>query len=303
MRALDALLRRAGIGGLKATAVGSFVADTLAGIAQVIFQPSPAAGALLVVAMLINSPGLTGFALVGALSGTLWARVRRYDTGHTAEGLFGFNGALVGSALGSSYALDPLLLVPTVAGGIATAVIVERALRSGLIPLTGPFVVVTWSTLLLLVAGGYPMAAQESAAAPQTILLFDGVVMGIGHILFQQAMASALIVTAVLLVSNPLQGIGALCAAAFAVGYGWLFDLPPSAVNLGVLGFNAALCAIFLAGTTAVAILSVALAAVGATVLSSLFIAAGWPSLAFPFVVSTWLVLWGRRRFDAAISP
>ncbi len=300
MRALDEAFRRAGIGGPSATPLGSFVADTLAGVAQVLFQPSPAAGALLVVAMLINSPGLTGFALVGALSGTLWARVRRYDPGRAADGLFGFNGALVGLALGSFYALEPLLLLPTVAGGIATAVIVERALRSGLIPLTGPFVAVTWTTLILLTAGGYPMAAPASAAAPPTILVFDGLVMGIGHILFQQAMASALIATAVLLVSNPLQGVGALCAAAFAVGYGWLFDVSPSAVNLGVLGFNAALCAIFLAGTTAVAILSVALAVISATVLSSLFISVGWPPLAFPFVVSTWLVLWGRRRLVSA---
>ena len=76
-----------------------FIDWVLRGIGQVVFQNNPISGAVVLAAIFYNSWIYGTVCLLGTIVGTATAIWLKADKGMIKDGLFGFNGALMGIAL------------------------------------------------------------------------------------------------------------------------------------------------------------------------------------------------------------
>jgi urea transporter len=309
------------------------VVDTLLrGTGQVMFQNNPLTGLLFVVGIFVNSFKFGGVALLGVAASTLAAYLLGADRALIRNGLFGFNGVLVGIGLAFFLEFDFLLVVYIVLGA-AVSTIVMMALSNLLSPwdmpaLTAPFVLTAW----LLLFGVYqfarirpsPLIAPvplEPQAVVQTELrelttgtggltlanLAHGFFRGVGEVMFQDNLLTGVIFLVAILVNSRISAAFAGLGSAVALFTALAIGADGFLIYHGLYGFNAVLCAIALGGLFFVltwkstvyallaAIFSVPVFAAIAVLLSPI----GMPALTAPFVLTTWLFLWPKAGFRA----
>ena len=268
----------------------------LAGFAQVMLQPSPLVGAAFVAGAFWNSYIIASFGVLGCFAGVLTAIILGYPKDERHDGLYGFNGALVGLGMGYFYEASPLLAVLVVVGGAASSIVMHWMLCLNLRPLTFPFVVVTWLFMVLSWATGGLGGAIGTAPDQLAISMLDALSRGVGQVLFQESVVTGIVLFSAIFLRNWTQGIYALLATALGLGIAYLAGFPVYAINLGLFGYNAVLCGILFAGQTLRDFLS-AVAAIGlSVVLVRLAHGLEVAALTFPFVLSSWLVLWVRGK-------
>ena len=73
----------------------------LRGIGQVIFANNPLSGLIILVAIFIHSPWVGIYGLLGAIASTVTAIFLKLNVGAIRNGVLGFNGTLIGLALGT----------------------------------------------------------------------------------------------------------------------------------------------------------------------------------------------------------
>jgi len=270
--------------------------QVLTGIAQIMLQPSPFVGAAFLIGVFLNSPILALFGLVGCLSGVLMAVVCKFPDGECFDGLYGFNGGLVGLGIGYFYATSPPLLVLVSLGGMSSSLVMYRMLRLSLRPFTFPFVLVTWVIMLFLSITGWASPTTWSEPNPSSIGLLESIFRGYGQVLFQENMITGIIIIAAITIRDWVQGLYATLGTMIGLACGYLAGFPIDAVNLGLFGYNGVLCGILFAGRTGKGLIS----AITAILLSVAFVRLAHmvniPALTFPFVLASWLVLWGRMK-------
>jgi urea transporter len=304
----------------------------LRGLGQVMFQNNPLTGLLFLAGILVNSPKLAGTGLLGLVASTLTAYLLGADRGLVRNGLFGFNGVLVGIGLAVFLELD-LVLGVYIVFGAAVSTVVMMALANLLGPwdmpaLTAPFVLTTW----LLLFAVYQLdalqptdliapLAPDPEAAVQTDLrelatgtggltlanLSHGLFRGVGEVMFEDNLLSGLIFLAGIAVNSRISAAFALLGAAVGLATALLLGGDGFTAYHGLYGFNAVLCAIAIGGVFFVltwrsavyalvaAAFSVPVFAAVAVLLSPI----GMPALTAPFVLVTWLFLWPKAGFRA----
>lgn len=275
--------------------------EVLTGIAQIMLQPSPMVGVAFLAGAFLNSPILAIFALVGCLSSTLTAWALKFPDEERYDGLYGFNGGLVGLGTGYFYDTQAWLLAFVVVGGMITSIIMYRMLRGGIRPFTFPFVVTTWMIMLLLTATGWASPTVWSEPDSTSFNILDGMARGYGQVLFQEHVLTGLIFVAAIAIRDWVQGLYATLATILGLVCGLVMGFPIDAVNLGLFGYNGVLCAILFAGRSGKDFISAVTAILFSVVIVRLFHIAGFPALTFPFVVSSWFVLWGKSKRFANI--
>jgi urea transporter len=304
----------------------------LRGVGQVMFQNNPLTGAIFLVGILVNSPRLAGAGLLGLAASTLAAYLLGADRALIANGLFGFNGILVGIALAFFLEFDLLLAVYIVLGAaVSTVVLVALAnlLSTWDMPaLTAPFVLTAWLLLFAVYQLGFLQpteliapAAPDPEAAVQTELrelatgsggvtaenLAHGLFRGVGEVMFQDNLLTGLIFLAGIAVNSRVSAAFALLGSAAGLLSALALGGDGFTAYHGLYGFNAVLCAIALGGVFFVLSWRSAVYALVAAVLSVPAFAAfavllspyGMPALTAPFVVVTWLFLWPKAGFRA----
>jgi urea transporter len=302
------------------------LASALRGLGQVIFINNPISGLLVLLALLWQSPLMGLFSAVGIASATFTARLIGADRQARHNGIYGFNGALVGSAAAAFATLDTqsrlLAWMPLVAAGAALTTLLLEGLggwlvrRFGVPPLTLPFCLITWLVLALVMAFDHPdlslMAASATPAqAPAGADLLLGVVRGFGQVFLCPSLPSGLIVLAAVAAASPLAALlglaGGLVSSLTALAMG----LAPASVALGLGSYNGVLTAMAIGGTfyatTRGSLLIALLAAAGASLvapaLAQTLAAAQLPLLTFPFVVATMATMVVTRRALPSLVP
>src|ERR671914_827347 len=100
------------------------VVDTLLrGVGQVMFQNNPVTGLLFLVGIFVNSFKLGGAGLLGLAASTLAAYLLGADRTLIRNGLFGFNGILVGIGLAFFLEFDLLLAVYIIPGAVVSTIV------------------------------------------------------------------------------------------------------------------------------------------------------------------------------------
>jgi urea transporter len=304
-----------------------FVDINLRGIAQVMFQNNPLTGVLFLAAVGWGSyaAGVPRVAIAGLLAvvvANLTAQWLRVDAVSLSSGLYGYNGVLVGLALATFLAPEPLLWI-YVALGAAVSVIAMLATARALKPrsvsaLTFPFVAITW--LLLLATYGFSgltgaALPSGSAVVPlqsyegnplQFIDLVWGVFQSISQVFLKASGIAALLLLAGLAVNSLPAAAFALGGAILAVLTAHLFGAESELITGGLLGFSPVLTAIAL-GTVfyqpswrvaAYTALAAIFTVITQAALNAALMPFAIPALTAPFVLVTWLFLLPRQCLE-----
>ena len=303
-----------------------FVDINLRGIGQVMFQDNPLTGALFLAAIAWGSyaGGVPQVALCGVLAvvvATLTAQWLRVDAASLRAGLYGYNGVLVGLALGTFIAPGPLLYAYVVLGAavsvVATLGTANAVKPFGVAALTFPFVLVTW--LLLLATYGFAGLAGTMLPAENVIPPFElvaatrvsagdfvqGVLHSISQVFLKGSGVAALLLLAGLAVSSLAAAAFALGGAILAVVAAHLLGAESELVTAGLLGFSPVLTAIALgsvfhkpgARVAAYAALGTVFTVVAQAALNVALTPLAIPALTAPFVLVSWLFLLPKQCF------
>jgi urea transporter len=276
--------------------LGTAAASLSRGPAQIVLQANAVSGLLILAGIFYSSVDAGFGALIGLVSGTAFAFTAKLDKGDITAGLYGYNGALVGLALFSLFEPNIALIILAVAGAAGATYIQQLMNRLRIPAYTMPFVVTTW--LLILVRRLLDASALSSASTPPDLHLplVSPIAKGIGQVMLQQNTITGIVILTALLVSSRPAALFALSGSLTGAGLALLLGASPEAVTTGMYGFNAVLCGIVFAGFTRKSFLWAAAAIVVAILLQFVFDLIRIPPLTFPFVASTWLISYLRKR-------
>lgn len=248
-------------------------------------QPCHWTGVLFLFGIALNSWSMfLGAVLGGGVATLTGCALRRSEA--LKQGLFGFNGALVGIA--GMFFMSPS--VSSIAL-IVIAILLSTALawwaqRAAVPAYTAPFVVSGWLMLLLAPALGI---APAEVGVPLTNGLLEAMFNGVGQVMFQGSVLSGIVFVLGLWLSQKSAALWALVGSAIGAILAGMMGAPSELVGNGIYGFNAALAAVALAGNqfSVRPLLGIVLS----VLITHLFMQAGWVALTGPFVLATWLVL------------
>ena len=296
-----------------------FADAVLRGVAQVIFVNNAWTGLLCLLGIFLAAPLQMAAALFCTALGTATGHLLKADRDDVQNGLYGYNGCLIGLAvplfLGHSALVWALILPATALTSLLMRVLLVRK-PFGLPALTAPFVLCTWATVWPIRAltpappSGPPTGTLRDVPVPPPGLLdgwpaVEGALTAIGQVYLQAAPLPGLVIAlAVLAGSRPMFLVALLAGLASATSATFL-ALPVEAVRTGLLGFNAVLAALALGLVTLrPGFVSLALALVAAVLMPAVQMACGYvlirlglPTMSVPFIATTWLVLTLLRPF------
>ncbi len=305
-------------------AVVRFIDVNLRGAGQVIFQNNPLTGLFFLAAIAWGAlqggaPQIAAGAVVALLVATVTAMLLDADEASLRQGLFGFNGVLVGCAVPTF--LDPtasmwFLLVVGAAVSTVTMLAVSNVMKTwGAPALTFPFVLTTWFLVLAAYSFGAvtidgmgpPAFAHSLAAAPMTPAeveadaapLIEAWLKGPAQVFLIDNWPSGVLVVIGLAVSSLWAAGFALGGAAVALAVSLAMGASLAGVSGGLYGFSPVLTAVALGCVFYAPSWRVALYALLGTIFTVIVQAAmdaamapiGVPTFTAPFVFVTWLFL------------
>ncbi|HAC41764.1 MAG TPA: urea transporter [Paraprevotella xylaniphila] len=267
------------------------------GLGQVMFQNNAVSGLLMLVGIACNSWLLALLALLGNFVGTVTAFFSGYSKEDIEDGLYGFNGTLVGIAVGVFMEPGVASLLLLVAVSMLSTWIARVFAYQKLLPgFTAPFILAVW-LLQALCRGWFPSLLSSSVMPEETAAdWFRAFSLNIGQVMFQGGtVLSGLFFLAGILLNSRVHALYTVWGALLPLGMVWMVGSDYAAFNAGLLGYNAVLCAIALGDRSwagaAWATLSVTLS----VLLQVWGMSLGMTTLTAPFVVSVWIVS-GMRR-------
>lgn len=303
----------------------------LRGIGQVVFQNNPWSGLIILGAILYNSWIYFAVCLFGTVVATVTALALRADRALIANGLFGFNGALVALALVAFTSADfrtgavpsiPMLVY--IAFAAAMTSVAFSAIGGLLQPyrvaaLTAPFVLVGWLFLFAVlrfenIESGpltKPVSPDEYQATAAYILptWYMGIGNAVGQIFFQDNWITGYLIALGIAVNSRISAGMAVIAAAVAAGVAQLFGGAEGAIRDGLFGYNAVLTAIAVGGFFLVlnwasfcyALFGVVVATWLWASIAVFLTPIDMPVLTSTFVLVTWLLLLAAPAFGRLI--
>jgi len=265
-------------------------------------QNNSMTGLLFLVGIFYNSILMGVGAMIGVLTGTIAAYIFKYDRQDITDGLFGFNGTLVGIALLLFFQPTILLFVAVILGSILSTLIMHVMHEKKLHPYTFPFVLSTWIVILAIkILDFSPRIVQDLQAAFE-IDIIAALSMGFGQVMLQANIVTGAIFLVAILVNSHRAAAYAIAGSLLGISVAFGLSLPFNLINLGVFGFNGVLCGIAFSDRKA---LSWAYASI--SIIFSVFIMYGmitfnWIALTAPFVFATWITLGLRNWFNFYIK-
>lgn len=309
---------------LSSTAVREFPRTVSRGIGQVMFQDSPWTGLLFLAGIFWGAYeegiGIVAWgALIGVVVSTLAGYLVPLKDQNGAQGLWGFNGILVGCAF-------PTFLGNTVWMWLALCLCAALStwVRSALdnimkqwhvSSLTFPFVITTW--LFLLASRQFAGIPPEHMATPEiaynihsTIDLgFGNLIIywlkGISQVFLIDSWVTGIFFLAGLAVNSIRAAVWAAIASAIALLIALINQGPGTDIANGLYGFSAVLTGIALGATfcnnslkskiwTVIGIIATVFIQAG---MNTFFTPMGLPTLTGPFCIATWFFLFPEYKF------
>lgn len=306
------------------------IRDLLRGSGQVMFQQSAWTGLLFLIgifwgAYASGTPAVAWGAVVGLIASTFAGWIMGEYAEDGIDGLWGFNGILVGCAFPTFLANKPLMWLALIFCSMLTTwmrrgfnnVTVKYKINS----LTFPFVFMTW--VFLLSSRFLTCTPLIDSGAPDLSVLIAGELdynlisllvywlKGISQVFLINSWVTGIIFLIGLAVCNLWSAIYAAGASALALTVALLFGADPAEVTQGLFGFSPVLTGIAL-GTIFYKVNLKSAIWTAAGVIATVFIQAGmdafmlpWglPTLTGPFCVATWLFLLPLYKMDDTEKP
>lgn len=251
-------------------------------------QHSAVTGFFFLLGIAVHSSAMAwGAALASALSflAAHWLGAKQVDI---ENGLYGFNGALVGIAVVYFFPLSLSSAALLVGGSIASSMVMKLMLSHFKLPaFTAPFVIVTW----MLLGIGNLFGLERATSLSGKFMSLDlplGSLTGIGQVMFQENPLSGFLFFLGIFACSRTQGIWSLAGSALGGAFGFLIGQSQSLIMAGLFGYNASLAAIALSTRQRYAPF---LGIIASVLILLLFWKLGFAALTAPFVLASWLVL------------
>src|SRR3989339_2015324 len=272
-------------------AIKNFVEIIFRGISQVFLLNNVITGILFLAGAFYNSWLIGMGAVVGVLTGTFTALLFKYKRDDINNGLYGYNGALVGLATVYFFGFNVSAIIALFFGAVLSSIIMHCMIKRKLPPFTAPFIISTWIVMAIILT--LHIIPLQSAQLPNAsnLEIIPALSRGIGQVMFQENIFTGIILFVGILVCSRISSFYALLGTGIGVVVAFMCSFPLSMITAGLFGFNGVLCGIALSGKKwHHVILAIA------SIVVSVFIMFGMSRLGIitltsPFVISTWLIL------------
>lgn len=277
----------------------TFAVILLRGMSQVFLLNNVATGILFFAAIGYSSCFMGIGAFIGVLVGTSTALLLKYDRNDIQQGLYGYNGILVGLSIINFFGFN-LPSVLALAFGAALSSIIRKGMSVWKVPpYTAPFIISAWIVMSLpiifnivpLRAGGVPEARYVDIIAAVT--------KGMGQVVFLENIVAGIMVFIGILVSSRISACYALLGASIGVVAAFASPFPLNMINSGMFGFNAVLCGIAFSNRRWTSLILATVSGMVSVFMMYGIMKLGVITLTAPFVLSTWLVLLFSQRVRA----
>lgn len=312
------------------TGIPFAIRTLLRGSGQVMFQNSAWTGLLFLAGIFWGAyaggmPQVAWGAVVGLFASTMAGYLMNTNLPDGTDGLWGFNGILVGVAF-------PTFLSNTWQMWIALifCAMITTWMRRGfnnvytqykINSLTFPFVFMTW--IFLLAARYMHGMAPGDMSVPTVADISSGTVdtgfgdlvvywlKGVAQVFLTDNWVTGIFFLAALAVSSLWAAFYAALASAISLGVSLVFGMDPADITAGMMGFSPVLTGIALGCTfykvnrqsfmwTVAGIVATVFVQAG---MNAFFTPLGLPTLTGPFCITTWLFLLPAYKLDDRENP
>lgn len=210
-------------------------------------QNNALAGWLMLIGIALHSWQMAVWAICGLAVSTLAACAKGYPETDVRNGLFGFNGALVGLAAGlflqPGAATVCLMIAASVLSTWLTRLFSLQRVLSGY---TAPFILAVW-LMLGLCHALFPDSLQPTSEAVQsspTLQVLQSISFSIGQVMFQGNLLTGLFFLLAIAIHSRMSALYTLWGALLSIALAWICGMETAAINEGLMGYNGVLCAI-----------------------------------------------------------
>ncbi|WP_317166666.1 urea transporter [Chitinophaga fulva] len=263
----------------------------LRGVGQIMLQNNAWTGALFLAGIFYDSIVMGIAAVVAVITGTLTAKLLRYNENDIEAGLYGFSATLVGVALTFYFNPVPLVWVAVVLGSAVATWLQHQFIRRGWPGFTFPFILATWILLYLFHHVYMPGAAASVASTMPVNDDFTTATNGFGEVIFQGSVIAGIIFFIAVFISSPIAALYGVCASLLGAFISLEFAEPAMDIHMGLFSFNAVLCAITFAGNKPRDGIWVLFSVVLSVLLDVGMLQQHMAVLTFPFVAACWITL------------
>lgn len=275
------------------------------GIGQVMFQNNALSGLLMLIGIFLNSWQMGILALSGNIISTLTAHFSGYGRDDIKNGLCGFNGTLVGIAVGvfMELSLGSLLLM-VVAACISTWIARLLNLQRSLPGFTAPFILSVWMLLGFCswIMPDILLVSDTVTDATQGINYFQTFSFGIGQVMFQGNIWTGLLFLIGILINSRTAAFYTVIGALFPIPLAILLGIDAETLNMGLMGYNGVLCAIALGDRTLKSLVWDSCSVLLSTLLQIIGMNLEITTLTAPFVVSVWIIMGIQKLVSVRIE-
>ena len=275
------------------------------GIGQVMFQNNAFSGLLMLIGIFLNSWEMGILALSGNIISTLTAYFSGYGRDDIKNGLYGFNGTLVGIAVGVFMELSiGSLLLMAVASCISTWISRLFNLQRPLPGFTAPFILSIWG-LLGFYAWIMPDVLLVSDAVNDTtqrINYFQTLSFSIGQVMFQGNIWTCLFFLVGILVNSRTAAFYTVIGTLLPIPLAILLGIDADTLNMGLMGYNGVLCAIALGDKSWEGLVWASCSILLSVILQIIGMNLGIATLTAPFVVSVWMIMGIQKLVSVKIE-
>ena len=294
-------------------------------IAQVMFQGNAWCGLFFLAGIFwgaynSGTPAVAWGAVVGTTVSIITGYLLGYPRDEATQGLWGFNGVLVGCGLMTFLGSTPLgWLAVIICSAMTTWVrtgLNRLGAPLGVTSFTFPFVMSTWIFLAaaralggldvmalshpMLPASGVHLLSAHGDALPSLLEFCEWTLRGVSQVFLIDSWITGVLFLIGLLIACPAAALWAVIGSAGGAALALLFGAPTEAIAHGMYGFSPVLTAIALGAPfyrrTLWHTIIWALVGVVGTVfvqasMNVLLSPVGLPSLTAPFCIATWLFM------------
>lgn len=254
-------------------------------------QNNAMTGLLFLTGIFYNSWLLGLGALIGVLMSTATAFILNYKKADIYNGLYGFNGILLGIALFFFFKINILLIIFVIFGSVLSSVIMDYMHNRNLSPFTFPFVLSAWIIIILIKSFNLTTQTTQELIKTTHLNVLSSLSMGFGQVMFQASVITGIIFLLAILINSRITAIYGFIGSLIGLLLAFTLSFPLNLINAGIFGYNGVLCGIASAEKKRFSWLYTII-----SIIISVFIIYGmttinWIAFTAPFVFATWITL------------
>lgn len=270
----------------------------LRGVGQVMLQNNALTGLIFLIGIFYNSWIMGLVAIAGTTISTTSAIFLKYSKEDIKNGLFGFNGTLVGIAVFFYFGVSVYSFLAVIIGAILSTVIM-KIIKKTIPAFTAPFVISTWIMMLGMKLLNITPFHSSPLPLSNSLNLFSTAGMGIGQVMFQGSAITGIIFLIAILINSRMAATYAFYGSVVGGLFATLLALPLNMINMGLFGYNAVLCSIAIGIKKWTVFIMVTLAIILSVLLNYSLGRVGITTLTAPFVIATWIILLIEKIFNS----